>query len=118
MILASAQVDALGKASEEEAQRLEREREDMEATLHEVASDLGRLALLYRTQVGRRPPHRPCAGPALSLLPAPHLCCCLAALPHIPFFYEPSTGGSCLTSGILCSSAAPRARRRTRSPST
>ena len=44
----------LEKASEEEGQRLEREREDMEATLHEVASDLGRLALLCRTQGRRR----------------------------------------------------------------
>lgn len=38
-------------ASREEVERIDREREDMEATLHEVASDLGRLALLYRTQV-------------------------------------------------------------------
>ena len=49
------QVDKLKeKESEEEAQRLNGEKEDMEATLHEVASDLGRLALLYRTQ-GKAP---------------------------------------------------------------
>ena len=44
------QVDRSYQESQEEVERLDREREDMEATLHEVASDLGRLALLYRTQ--------------------------------------------------------------------
>ena len=60
------QVDKLEKASEEEAQRLEREREDMEATLHEVASDLGRLALLYRTQ-GKAPHAVPLYMTALAI---------------------------------------------------
>ena len=56
----------LEKAEEEEAQRLEREREDMEATLHEVASDLGRLALLYRTQ-GKAPHAVPLYMTALAI---------------------------------------------------
>ena len=60
------QVGILEKASEEEAQRLEREREDMEATLHEVASDLGRLALLYRTQ-GKAPHAVPLYMTALAI---------------------------------------------------
>ena len=60
------QVGKLEKASEEEAQRLEREREDMEATLHEVASDLGRLALLYRTQ-GKAPHAVPLYMTALAI---------------------------------------------------
>ena len=46
--------------------RLEREREDMEATLHEVASDLGRLALLYRTQ-GKAPHAVPLYMTALAI---------------------------------------------------
>jgi len=45
---------------------LEREREDMEATLHEVASDLGRLALLYRTQ-GKAPHAVPLYMTALAI---------------------------------------------------
>ena len=60
------QVSSLEKASEEEAIRLEREREDMEATLHEVASDLGRLALLYRTQ-GKAPHAVPLYMTALAI---------------------------------------------------
>jgi tetratricopeptide (TPR) repeat protein len=60
------QVTSLERASEEEAQRLEAEREDMEATLHEVASDLGRLALLYRTQ-GKAPHAVPLYMTALAI---------------------------------------------------
>ena len=60
------QVGKLEKESEAEAQRLEREREDMEATLHEVASDLGRLALLYRTQ-GKAPHAVPLYMTALAI---------------------------------------------------
>jgi tetratricopeptide (TPR) repeat protein len=60
------QVGILEKASSEEAQRLEHEREDMEATLHEVASDLGRLALLYRTQ-GKAPHAVPLYMTALAI---------------------------------------------------
>ena len=40
--------------------------EDMEATLHEVASDLGRLALLYRTQ-GKAPHAVPLYMTALAI---------------------------------------------------
>jgi len=44
------QMDARFEATREEAANLDREKEEMEATLHEVAADLGRLALLYRSQ--------------------------------------------------------------------
>jgi len=44
------QMDARFEATRQEAATLDREKEEMEATLHEVAADLGRLALLYRSQ--------------------------------------------------------------------
>ena len=43
-------MDARFEATRQEAATLDKEREEMEATLHEVAADLGRLALLYRSQ--------------------------------------------------------------------
>jgi tetratricopeptide (TPR) repeat protein len=60
------QVDRSYQESQEEVERLDREREDMEATLHEVASDLGRLALLYRTQ-GQAPHAVPLYMTALAI---------------------------------------------------
>ncbi|KAL1495625.1 hypothetical protein AB1Y20_016492 [Prymnesium parvum] len=60
------QVDRSYQVSQEEVERLDREREDMEATLHEVASDLGRLALLYRTQ-GQAPHAVPLYMTALAI---------------------------------------------------
>jgi len=60
------QVDRCYQESQEAVERLDREREDMEATLHEVASDLGRLALLYRTQ-GQAPHAVPLYMTALAI---------------------------------------------------
>ena len=61
-----AELAAERRTSADLRQRLDREREDMEATLHEVASDLGRLALLYRTQ-GQAPHAVPLYMTALAI---------------------------------------------------
>ena len=60
------QLDQRYEATRREAEHLDREKEEMEATLHDVAADLGRLALVYRSE-GKAPHAVPLYMTALAI---------------------------------------------------